>query len=185
LIRVLGSAPVAVKGGADLILGIDPGLRGSFALLYPHNLTLLSVHDAVSVLHGTKNQFDAVAFAIYLDMFKDRILFAVVEDVTAMKYTDRDGKVRGQGAAASFSFGRSAGVVDGVLAAYGIVVRKVRPVVWKTLLGLSASKSDSISLAKKKFPDHESSFKRQKDDGRAEAALLAWFGADRFYGAKR
>lgn len=169
----------------DLILGVDPGLRGSFALVVAGSKKLLSVHDAVSVLHGNKRQFDAVAFAICIEMFKDRVLFAIVEDVSAMTYTDNEGKLRGQGAAASFSFGRSAGVVDGVLAAYSIRIHKVRPAVWKTLLGLGASKSDSISLAKRLFPGHELTFKRQKDDGRAEAALLAWFGADRFYGAQR
>jgi crossover junction endodeoxyribonuclease RuvC len=169
----------------DLILGVDPGLRGSLALLYAKDRRLLSVTDVATRMHGSKRQLDAEALAIYLEMYVGRISFAVVEDVSAMTYTDAEGRVRGQGAAASFSFGFSAGVIEGSLAALGITIKKVRPAVWKTLLGLGSSKSDSISLAKKKFPDHLESFKRQKDDGRAEAALLAWFGADRFYGAQR
>lgn len=167
---------------ADLILGVDPGLRGSLALLEAKSKRLVAVTDVLIRMHGNKRQLDAEALAIYLEMFTGRIAFAVVEDVSAMTYTDAEGKIRGQGAAASFSFGYSAGVIEGTLAALSIPIKKVRPAIWKTLLGLGSSKSESISLAKKLFPDHLQSFKRQKDDGRAEAALLAWFGADRFYG---
>lgn len=169
----------------DLILGVDPGLLGSLALIYAKSRKLLAVTDVAIRMHGTKRQLDAEALAIYLEMFTGRIAFAVVEDVGAMKYTDRDGKVRGQGAAASFSFGHSAGVIEGSLAALNIPIRKVRPAIWKSLMGLDSAKSASIALAKKLFPDHEYMFIRKKDDGRAEAALLAYFGADRFHGAKK
>lgn len=162
-----------------VILGVDPGLRGGFALLRADGKTLLKVWDANTVVHGKKNHLDAVALAMQLEMCP-KIDFAVVEDVSAMTYTDARGELRGQGAAASFSFGRSAGVIDGVLAAMGIQIRKVKPAIWKSILGLSASKTEARKLAAKLFPQSAELFKRAKDDGRAEACLLAWFGADRF-----
>ena len=42
-------------------------------------------------------------------------------------------------------------------------------------LGLSADKGVSRRRAIELWPDHRKAFERVKDDGRAEAALLAWW----------
>lgn len=102
-------------------------------------------------------------------------LIAVVENVSAMTYVDKDGHKRGQGAAASFNFGKSFGVVLGVLGARNIPTLRVPPSVWKLQMNLSSDKELSLKKAREIFPYLADSLKRKKDNDRAEALLLAWF----------
>lgn len=77
-----------------------------------------------------------------------------------------------------FNFGRSYGVVEGVLLAHDTVVRRVKPAAWKVSMGLMGKdKNASRAKAREYFPDQERFFKRVCDDGRAEAVLLAVYGA--------
>ena len=81
-----------------------------------------------------------------------------------------------QGVTSSFNFGRSKGVVEGVFAAAGRPIVYVSPGVWKRALGLSKDKGASRRRAIELWPDHTDKFRRAKDDGRAEAALIAlWY----------
>lgn len=83
--------------------------------------------------------------------------------------------------AGAFNFGRSAGVVHGVLGAMGVPMELVSPNVWKGATGLrklvgetqDQNKTRARELASKLWPSNVAEFKRVKDDGRAEAALLA------------
>jgi crossover junction endodeoxyribonuclease RuvC len=43
---------------------------------------------------------------------------------------------------------------------------------------LSSDKDTSRQLAMQRFPDYAEKFVRKKDDGRAEAALIALYGAE-------
>ncbi len=162
-----------------LILAADPGLKGSTVLLDIATRKLIYFADSHSIKHGSKNHLDAPRLADELILYSREIRFAVIEDVGGGIYTDKSGQRRGQGSAASFSFGRSAGIIDGLMAAWGIRIIKVRPATWKSLMNLSSNKSDSLTLARKLFPDNQNLFTRKKDADKAEASLLAWFGADR------
>jgi hypothetical protein len=42
-------------------------------------------------------------------------------------------------------------------------------------MGLHSDKGESRALAMRLWPDHGDRFARVKDDGRAEAALIAWW----------
>jgi hypothetical protein len=90
------------------------------------------------------------------------------------------GGFRGQGGASMFAFGQSDGIVRGVCATLGLRTVEVRPQVWKKHFGLlkrkgepapgkDASRTRVISL----FPDKALPYVRAKDDGRAEAVLIA------------
>ena len=169
----------------SLVLGIDPGFSGALALLAPGSFLapygeLMGVWDMpTSQTKSGKNQVDAIALSTLLSVYADDIKFAVVEDVGAMVYTNARGETRGQGAAASFAFGKAAGVLDGVLSALRIPIIPVKPSVWKMLMGVSADKNTSRAKASELFPSHAQMWSRKMDDGRAEAALLAYFGANR------
>lgn len=78
----------------------------------------------------------------------------------------------------AFSFGKSAGAIEmGAVFSGGKRVL-VRPSIWKTQLGLTGQdKSASRNLAARLFPAYSEFFKRVKDDGRAEAVLLAYYGS--------
>lgn len=156
-----------------MILGIDPGKKGALAFLMSGGgLEIADMPDSPTAL--AEKIRSQVLFS------EAPISFAIIEDVGSMTYVDAQGRTRGQGAKASFSFGFDTGAIHGVLAAMRVRVFAVKPAVWKACYGLSADKNLSRELAIAKFPFHSQLFQRKKDDGRAEAALLALFGQTRF-----
>lgn len=88
----------------------------------------------------------------------------VVEDIHAMP----------RGAIASFSLGWSCGVVVAVTQTLQHPLVRMRPNEWKKIMGLIGKDKDaSRLLAIELWPHMAQQFKRKKDDGMAEAALIA------------
>ncbi len=71
------------------------------------------------------------------------------------------------------------GVLYLSLVACKVPFKEVAPKRWKGAMDLSKDKRESLAMASALFPDHSGSFKYLKDDGLAEAALLAHFAANR------
>jgi crossover junction endodeoxyribonuclease RuvC len=166
----------------NLVLGVDPGLSGALAFVeVGERCKLISVQDMPLFPSPAKREIDVTALASSIDAYSKQTRFAVIEDVHAMTYIDARGERRGQGAAASFAFGKAAGIAHGIIASCMIPSFFVKPSVWKVLMGLSSNKNLSREKASKLFPGSEHHWKRAKDDGRAEAALLAYFGAQKFW----
>lgn len=90
----------------------------------------------------------------------------------------------GEGAIGAFAFGRSRGVVEGVLGACGVPATHMTPPMWKRLVGIPAGKDGAKDAARseaiRRWPDGAALFARVKDDGRAEAALIAVAGLAKF-----
>ena len=98
-----------------IVLGIDPGLTGALAF-YDTEEKTVEVHDmpVVSVVRNgkTKNEVSAVLTSnIIAEQCKGMPTTAFLERVNAMP---------GQGVTSVFSFGRSSGIIEGILAAYDI-----------------------------------------------------------------
>ena len=148
-------------------LGIDCGLNGAIAVLVDGQL--LSVHDmptlTVDINKKTKRQVSPNLLALLIESLKPDC--AIVERPAARP---------GQGVTAMFGFGRSLGVVEGVLAALNIPVTYVAPAIWTKAMGKAAGKDASRQRAIELFPAMSEYFKRVKDDGRAEATLIAMWG---------
>ncbi len=155
-------------GDGGLILGVDPGLSGAFGLYNPKSGMPAGVWDMPTKDYKGKKELDLAFMAYQIEAFALRIALAVIEDVHSMP---------NQGVASTFKFGVSKGVVMGMLAGFHIPIVLIRPEVWKPSLGLSRNKNESRALATKLFPSHGLHFSRHKDDGRAEAILLALFAA--------
>lgn len=154
-----------------LVLGVDPGFTGALVLIDPRERTIKAWTDMpVSLKPNGKREIDQTKLALWLDEHGAEISLAVIEEVGAMPK---------QGLSSTFRFGYGAGVVAGIIAANYIPTFFTPPQVWKALMGLNSDKALSLEKAKKLFPQSENIFSRRKDDGRAEAALLALFGADR------
>jgi crossover junction endodeoxyribonuclease RuvC len=154
-----------------MILGIDPGASGALAWIDDAGM-LLAVEDmpAMDVSVGGKMRRRVSA----------PMLAALIrETMPTRAYVERVAAMPGQGTASMFSFGFSAGLVDGVLAGLNIPVTYVHPAVWKKAAGLSADKGTARYRAAQLFPEQAAKFARVKDDGRAEAALIAQFGRPR------
>jgi crossover junction endodeoxyribonuclease RuvC len=78
-----------------------------------------------------------------------------------------------QGVTSVFSFGRSRGVVEGVIAALELPSLAVPPSRWKRDLGVTADKTACRAVASRLLPAGASCWTLKRDDGLAEAALLA------------
>jgi crossover junction endodeoxyribonuclease RuvC len=151
-----------------LICGIDPGLSGSIAYYDPLDGYLRHVFDMpIQSTKSGKNEIDAKSLANLIGKLSSETILAVIEDPHAMPE---------QGVTSTFNFGKGCGIVIGIVAGNLIPFHLTRPSVWKAVMGLSSDKNLSRKKAIAKWPMHESVFKRKKDDGRAEAALLALFG---------
>jgi crossover junction endodeoxyribonuclease RuvC len=85
-----------------------------------------------------------------------------------------------EGAVGAFSFGRCKGCVEGVAAAFGLPIAFLTPPTGKRLVGIPPSKDGAKDAARseviRRWPNKAWLFARVKDDGRAEAALIAVAG---------
>lgn len=143
------------------ILGLDPGLSGAVAFFYPSHPEAIGCYDMPIVDRRVNGA------ALYDIIQQHRPDLAIIEAVHSMP---------GQGVSSSFNFGVSYGIAQGVVAAAKVPVVFVSPGKWKKYFGLSADKEQSRSMAINKWPDSDH-FRKKKDEGRAEAALMALYGA--------
>jgi len=154
----------------SFIIGIDPGASGAVAIIKT-NGELVHVFDmpSVEVLVGgkAKRRVSPEMLAAELRLYVDQGATAVIEQVGAMP---------GQGVSSMFAFGESFGLAKGVLAGLGIPCASVTPGKWKKALQLNAGKDASRAKAAALWPSQAGEFKRVKDDGKAEAALIARWG---------
>lgn len=151
--------------------GIDPGVTGAIAFVRSEDKSLVIFDMPTRERSNGRREVCPNVTAAYLSKFFPRFRgICVIEKVAAM--TGRED------AASSFQFGRSFGVCLGVLAALNITAIETRPAVWKGRYGLGRDKKESLMLARETFPKHRKYFERVKDNGRAEAALLAYFGQE-------
>jgi crossover junction endodeoxyribonuclease RuvC len=144
-------------------IGIDPGINGAIALLDTDG-TLVDVYDMQCAGGAVSAQLLAAA-----ENWADHTTYGtvIIEDVASMP---------GQGVSSTFKFGRSKGVVEGVFAALGRPIVYITPAKWKRDLRLTKDKGACRQRAVELWPHKAALFARVKDDGRAEAALIAhWY----------
>lgn len=155
-------------------LGIDPGLSGALALYDPaaDALTVYDVPVHELKRNGkTKREVDAQGLVdLIVSLAADRPR-AFIENSTPMP---------GQGAASTFAFGKTFGILFGVLAAQKLVIERVAPVKWKRDLAVPKDKDGARARASTLLPAHSANWPLVKHDGRAEAALIALWGSRQF-----
>jgi len=146
------------------IIGIDPGASGAIALLVSG--VLISVHDMPTVTvernKAQKRQVCPAGLSLLMQQLSPHK--AICEKVGAMP---------GQGVSSMFSFGRSVGIIEGVLAAKQIPVTFTTPQSWQKQSGAAKGKDGSRQRVMELFPREAHLFARVKDDGRADAVLIA------------
>lgn len=155
------------------IIGIDIGAKGALALLSSEG-ELIEIADMPVLNDGPKGR-PAVNAPLLADLvYRWRAGHAFVELVGARP---------GEGAVGAFAFGRSRGVVEGVLGACGVPATHIAPGSWKRTVGLPAGKDRVKDAARgeaiRRWPERAALFSRVKDDGRAEAALIGIAGIQR------
>ena len=138
------------------ILGIDPGVKGAIALFSTteRRVTVTDMPDTTAGLHAAIMDLPPVAFCMVEKPYYPKVIGVVNVARIATAY----------------------GKIISALHFKGIPQHEVRPAEWKAALNLSKSKAASREMASLIFPDDAELWGRVKDDGRAEAALLAWYG---------
>jgi len=152
----------------QITFGIDPGFGGAIAELHIGSGQLY-IHD-MPVVVGQKGKTDLNHHAIF------DILDA--GEAGAIVWIEKVGARPGQGVSSMFRFGQQLGALEMACAGHGHQLRWVTPAVWKRHYGLSADKGAARSIAMQRFPAQAALFARVRDDGRAEAALIALYGSE-------
>ena len=151
------------------VLGIDPGLFGSFAV---YDGSILMVYDMpiINIQRNSKNR----------NTLDRTALVHMVKQIAQVRvdacYLELVGGITGQSASAAFIFGKNCGLVEGVVAAQLIPINMVSPIKWRNALKVNAGKDGALAKARDLFPAEAKLFARKKDDGRADAALIAVYG---------
>lgn len=151
-----------------IVAGIDPGKTGAMAIVHADGT--VQFFDVPRIKLRGK---DRPAWGEWSRLWTAALDFAgvdmvVIEDVSARP---------GQGVTSMFTFGRSLGFAHSIAVASGAAVQFVPPHVWKGKLGLlNSGKGASRERCTGLYPTTAAQLARVKDDGRAEAALIAHYG---------
>lgn len=175
-----------------MVCGVDPGVAGAIAVvdLTPDGAAaIISVYDMPvdKVERGGHTRSSVNRFQL-LGVFQRYTGVAVITerpDFRPMRTTNKRTGVdefRQVGAAGMGSFGISYGVVLMGTTACGMPLTEISPGAWKRAMGVKGDKDDSRRRAMELFPAWSGLFQRKKDDGRAEATLLALYHAQRLRG---
>ena len=141
-------------------IGIDPGFSGAWGMI-DHNNEYMGCGD----MHHTDKHI--LTNQIWVEMFEARRgndCEVVVELVHSMP---------SQGVASTFKFGTAYGGALALAERLRCPWHMVTPQAWKKALKLDSDKQKSLDLARQLWP--EAPLKRKKDNGRAEALLLAYW----------
>jgi len=150
-------------------VGIDPGLTGAIALLDGDTVIRIWDMPTMEKTHGKGNQVNPY---ILCDIFRE--IIEIAGDDRVQVFVERVGARPGMGVTGAFSFGRSAGVIEGAAAAYGLAMRYPTPQRWKKGAGLIGKPKDSSrTLAIEMYPEVRDMLTRKKDNGRSDAILIA------------
>lgn len=148
----------------NVFCGIDPGLSGAVAFLGADGHFLDVVDMPVLPTTTGRRVVDA-----------ERLASILRHHQPAFTLIERVGPRPGEGPVGAFGFGHTYGCILATLACLGIPHDVVLPATWKRKAGIpaGANKGVSITTCKRLLPDAADHLTRIKDDGRAEALLLA------------
>jgi crossover junction endodeoxyribonuclease RuvC len=152
-----------------LILGVDPGLTGGLALIERTDTGTwrIAVCDIPTTGEKAKRRVHVAGVLKFIRSAARTPDHAFVERGQAMP---------DQGASSGYIYGRAVGALEACIEGLLIPHTIVEPTAWKKAHGLiKREKEDSRQRAIKLFPG-ASGFERKMDHGRAEAALIAWYG---------
>jgi crossover junction endodeoxyribonuclease RuvC len=155
-----------------VILGIDPGLRGGLAIVEATDdvaPALLEAIDIPTTGSGAKERVDAMAIRSFITRHKP-----------ALALIERAGAMPRQGVASGFKYGRAVGAIEAAIALCGLPIEIVEPSMWKRLFRLPGKDKEAArQRALQAFPGAHAALARRRDHGRAEASLIALYGAQR------
>lgn len=156
-----------------MILGVDVGASGCLVAMWDNGDYIDHLHMPV-IKVGTKTRVNGAAVAQWLKQVSVdcSIHHAYIEQVNAMP----SGASK-MGTASAFSFGHSAGLVEGVIAGAGIPITLVTPQAWKKHHKLIGSEKDAArSRAVQLYPTIKDLSLKGKGQALGDAILIGRYG---------
>jgi crossover junction endodeoxyribonuclease RuvC len=155
------------------ILAIDPGaVSGGCVIVEINDGAAPQLIDAIDLLVigvKAKQRIDVLALRDWIQFHKPD-----------HAYVERGQAHPHQGASSGFKYGRGCGAIETVITLCEIPLTIVEPSVWKKFHQLrGGDKEAARQRALQLFPAGHALLARRKDHGRAEAALVALYGASR------
>ena len=141
-------------------IGIDPGFSGAWGMIN-HNNEFMGCGD---MHHNEKHILSNKIWIEVFEALRGDDCEVVVESVHSFS---------GQGVASTFKFGTAFGGAVALAERLKCPWHLVTPQVWKKALKLDSDKKKSLVMARDLWPT--APLKRQKDNGRAEALLMAYW----------
>jgi hypothetical protein len=158
-----------------LTFGVDPGNSGAIAIVadgepirFLDMPTELRASGKGYIVDG--HQLAAMLRGVMIQN-RGAHCFAVIERVGAMRKGEG---APTQGASSAFNFGQADGIARGVIRCLGIPLISCEPTQWKRHFGLLKQEKDAArQLVIARYPAMAQHLQRIKDQGRADAALIA------------
>jgi crossover junction endodeoxyribonuclease RuvC len=151
------------------LLGVDPGIHGGVAIVLVDDGVAPQLIDAIDIpVTGVaaKERVDALAIRAWIKQHAPQ--HALIERAQVMPK---------QGASSGFKYGRAVGAIEAVVTCCAIPLTIIEPSIWKKFHQLrGGDKEAGRQRALQLFPTAHVLLARKKDHGRAEAALIAYFG---------
>lgn len=162
-------------------VGIDPGLDGAIAAIYPDGN--IAFYDTPTLQVGKKRQYDLPMMVRILRNHVGEGVQVAIEQQQAMPARIHGQKtcalckqpLAREGGVANFRNGLGFGIWLGILGALQLPYTIVHPVRWKRVMldGMPREKDASRQRAMQLFPQSSPGLQRKKDHNRADALLLA------------
>jgi hypothetical protein len=159
-----------------MILACDPGLKGAFALMGEGVCEIYAMPTKVRKVSGKERvvldeeRLTGLIQGIALHHAPDRLVI------------ERVGGVQGQSAAAGFNFGYGVGLTVATARSCDMLIERVEARTWKTALKCPADKKLSRARASELMPQWAHLWPLQKDEGKAEAAMIGYYWLNRKQG---
>ena len=160
-----------------IIIGFDPGITGAACAIRTDDMggvEFMELFDLPSQPDGTKRQIHVEVLGNWLERIDPDL--AIIENVQPMM--GKGSASQAMMGANSFRFGMACGAIRATVASYGITYKLVVPQSWKRSFNLRGSdKEASRKMAIRHLPAAYPFLNRKLDHNRADAVLLALWGA--------
>lgn len=149
------------------ILGIDPGISGGAAVIETAPLSIVAAIALPTAGKAAKRRIDVAALHAWISAQSPQAAF--IERAQALPK---------QGSSSGFLYGRAVGALEATVLLAKVRLEVIEPSAWKKTMNLKGKdKEGARQRVLMMFPAQAAEFALKKDHQKAEAALIAVFGA--------
>lgn len=158
------------------VVGIDPGLTGAIAMIYPRDKEVRKVVVAAPRLDAGKGMLDAAKIVNVFKILKPDVVIIERQQAMPFERKDKKGKMIRQGATSTFKTGYGFGLYMGILVGMGFSTVVVGSQRWQKVMYQGAAgkgKERSMFICGQLWPGLKL---KKSENGKADALLMAEYG---------